>query len=86
MLHDVAMFTKSGFDLSLKPVNNRRSRPAWAMDEKERMLRCVGTRAARRFRIATMYWCDNKSARDIASELGITLGSVELILHRLTHS
>lgn len=69
-----------------KPVNNRRSRPPWAMNDRELMLRCVGKRHAMRFQIAQMYWQKNMSADDIATVVGMSVGAVKMILSRLYKS
>lgn len=69
-----------------KPVNSRKGRPAWAMDDQKLYLRCVGERAARRFQIATMYWRENKTAKEIAEALDMNTPAVEMILVRLSHS
>jgi hypothetical protein len=73
-------------DLSEKPVNNRKTRPSWALDDRQLMLKCVGKRHALRFRIAQMYWQKNMTAQAIAEALNMKRNAVELILHRLSHS
>ena len=72
--------------LGHKPVANRRIRPALVMDNKAFMLHCVGKRAFLRHTIGLMYWRENKSARDIATDLNMTLGAVEKIIQRLARS
>ena len=69
--------------LKYKPVNNRRSRPEWALDDKQLMLRCVGKRGLLRFQVAQMYWQQNKSAREIAETLSLTVATVDRMIHRL---
>lgn len=67
-----------------KLVNNRKKRPAWAMDDKQLMLRCVGKRHMVRFKIAQMYWQQNMTAQDIATSLDMSVKSVQLVLIRLS--
>lgn len=73
-------------DLIHKPVNNRKTRPVWAMDDRQLMLKCVGKRHALKFQIAQMYWQKNITAQDIATAVGMKLKAVELILIRLCKS
>jgi len=72
--------------LSLKPVNNRKNRPAWVMDDKQLMLRCIGARHTLRYTIALMYWRQNMTASAISCELKMSLGAVEKIIQRLAKS
>ena len=69
-----------------KPVNNRKNRPQWAMDKKELILHCIGERHLLRYKIAVMYWRHNMSAKDISTDLCMTLGAVEKIIQRLARS
>ena len=69
-----------------KPVNNRKNRPQWAMDKKELILHCIGERHLLRYKIAVMYWRHNMSAKDISTDLCMTLDAVEKIIHRLARS
>ena len=66
-----------------KPVNNRKARPEWAMNDKALMLRCVGKRHMIRFKIAQMYWQRNMTASDIATALDMTAHTVEMVIFRL---
>jgi DNA-directed RNA polymerase specialized sigma24 family protein len=66
-----------------KPVSNRKSRPAWAMDRKTLALRAFGKAAIRRWHIAQAYWIENKSAREIARELRTSIGSVKRTIHTI---
>jgi hypothetical protein len=72
--------------LQHKPVNNRKTRPVWAMDDKQLMLRCVGTRHMLRFKIAQMYWKQNMTAADIATALDMSTNAVELVILRLSRT
>jgi len=72
------------FSLKLKPVGNRRTRPAWTMNDDQLMLRCIGQRHMLRFKIAQMYWRQNMSAGAIAATLKMSRNSVKSILSRLT--
>jgi hypothetical protein len=69
--------------LSHKPAANRSKRPAWAMDDRTLWLQIAGTRLSERFQIARMYWRENKSAGQIAAELGKSRNSIKSILNRL---
>lgn len=69
--------------LQNKPTNNRRNRPAWALNDKSLMVKCVGKRAALRFQVAQMYWQKNMTSQDIAKALELTHGAVRMILNRL---
>jgi hypothetical protein len=72
--------------LVYKLVDNRKNRPVWVMDDAQLMLHCIGERHMLRYQIAIKYWRENKSAREIAAELGMTLGAVEKIIQRLAKS
>lgn len=67
-----------------KPTSQRRTRPAWATNDKQLMERCVGKRGMIRFKIAQMYWRQNMSAKDIATALGMTVNAVYLVLNKLS--
>lgn len=71
-------------DLIHKPTANRRTRPAWATNDKQLMEKCVGPDAMRRFKIAQMYWRQGMSAKDIATTLDMNAHAVEMIINRLT--
>jgi predicted transcriptional regulator len=69
--------------LKHKPVNSRKSRPAWALNDRELMLRCVDTQSQLRFQVAQMYWQKNMTAEDVAAAVGLTRSAVKMILSRL---
>jgi hypothetical protein len=71
-------------ELSHRTVANRRTRPAWVLDNKKLMEICVGKKGMQRFQIAQMYWRQNMTAKDIATVLDMSVNAVEVILHRLT--
>jgi DNA-directed RNA polymerase specialized sigma24 family protein len=73
-------------DQRTKPVNNRRNRPTWAMDELQLMRKCIGKRHMVRFTVAQFYWRENKTAQEIADILGMTLGAVEKTIQRLART
>lgn len=85
-----AFYTQSGLgttkSLKLKPVNNRSTRPTVAMDDRAFMLLCVGKGPMLRYKVGLMYWRENKSAREIATSLNMTLGAVEKIIQRLARA
>ena len=66
-----------------KPVNNRKNRPTLALDNKALMTACVGQQATTRYKIAEMYWRENKSAPEIAASLGMTVEAVKKIIQRV---
>ena len=66
-----------------KPVDNRKNRPEWVMDDKALIECCFGGRGRLRWDIAVMYWRENKSAREIAIDLGLTVDVVKKIIQRL---
>jgi hypothetical protein len=65
------------------PLKSRRTRPAWAKDDRSLMLKVLGQKVVRRWNIARMYWRENKTAREIASELQTTERAVKNILNRI---
>lgn len=69
--------------LQHKPVNNRRSRPEWSMDDKQLMLRCVGERPMLRYKIAQMYWRNNMTVIDIARALEMHPKRIDGVITRL---
>jgi hypothetical protein len=72
--------------LKHKPVDSRKRRPAWSMDDQKLMLHCVGERPMLRYKIALMYWRQNMTAKDIAEALDMNTPAVEMILVRLSRS
>lgn len=73
-------------DLIHKPVNSRKARPSWALNDRLLMLKCVGKHSTNRFQIAQMYWQKNMTASDIAIALDMRVNAVELVLFRLFRS
>ena len=69
--------------VQVKTTQTRKSRPLWARDDKSLMSRVIGDRLLRRWTIARMYWRENKTARDIAKHLHITVNAVECVINRL---
>jgi Helix-turn-helix domain len=63
----------------------RENRPSWTMDPQKMMLRCVGPGPTKRFKIADLYWCQGKTAGEIAAELAISRNSVKSIINRLVN-
>src|SRR4051794_38626366 len=73
----------NSFNLKFKPANNRKNRPALILDRNILMLTCIGTQATTRYKIAVMYWHENKSAPEIATELGLSVEAVKKIVQRV---
>lgn len=73
-------------ELSHRTVANRPARPSWAASEKQILAALLSDdkQATRRFTIATMYWRQNMSAKDIATSLDTTVKAVESVLYRLS--
>ena len=66
-----------------KPLNARRNRPARAETDKSLLLHLMDAKFLRRLRIAYLYWRENKPAKDIAEELGLSLYTVKHVIQRL---
>ena len=66
-----------------KPVDSRKNRPAWAQTEQALMRHLLSPSLLRRWQIALRYWLQNRTAREIAEEMGISLQAVKDVLRRL---
>jgi hypothetical protein len=75
----------SGFS-QLKPVCARVNRPSWAKNEHQLFLHVAGKRFLRRWKIACMYWLENKSTYEIARKMRTTVGSIKSTIHKLKDS
>lgn len=71
------------FNPKYKPVRNRRKRPALVLDNKTLMVACVGEQATTRYKITVMYWHENKSAPEIATQFGLSVEAVKKIVQRV---
>lgn len=66
-----------------KPVNSRKNRPSWARDNKSMMRHLLGKGVVRRLRIAYLYWQANWTAKQIADEIGLTVGAIQKAIQRM---
>jgi hypothetical protein len=71
------------FGLTKKLTGNRRSRPAWAMDDLKLIEHITGGRFKRTLEIAQFYWQKNRSSTEIAEHFRMSRNSVKSILSRL---
>lgn len=66
-----------------KFVDSRKKRPAWAKDAHSLMQHVLSPSLVRRWKIAYLYWLQNRTARDIAEEMGISTQAVKDVLRRM---
>lgn len=72
-------------DLALQKPAHAKRRPAWTMSDNALMWRVIGKNNSlqRRWRIAFLYWRRNWTAKEIAADLGCSIGAVKMVLQRI---